>query len=62
MAGNPLSALEQGLDCLRIANDVLEDADAGICKLHLDACIAALENRIAVLKGEHPLTEVLPRS
>ncbi len=61
MANEKLAALQHGLDCLHIASDALEDADAGVCKIHLDACIAALESRIAVLRGEHWLTELPKR-
>ena len=41
--------LAQGLERLREVNDLLDDSDAGVCLIHLEACIAALESRIAAL-------------
>ena len=43
--------LAQGLERLREVNDLLDDSDAGVCLIHLEACIAALESRIAVLNA-----------
>lgn len=43
--------LAQGLERLREVNDLLDDTQAGVCLIHLDACIAALESRIATLNA-----------
>lgn len=43
--------LAQGLERLREVNDLLDDSDAGVCLIHLEACIAALESRLAALNA-----------
>lgn len=41
-----LATFEAALARLREVNSLLDGANAGVCLLHLDACIAALESRI----------------
>ena len=43
--------LAQGLERLREVNVLLDDTEAGVCLIHLEACIAALESRIATLNA-----------
>jgi hypothetical protein len=43
--------LARGLERLREVNDLLDDSDAGVCLIHLEACIAALESRLAALNA-----------
>lgn len=49
--------LAQGLERLREVNDLLDDSDAGVCLIHLEACIAALESRIAALSAAPALND-----
>ncbi|MFC3711299.1 hypothetical protein ACFOMD_01870 [Sphingoaurantiacus capsulatus] len=55
MSDVDLTLLDQALDRLREANALLEQTDAGVATLHLDACIAALESRLRRADGTHPL-------
>lgn len=41
-----LATFEVALTRLREVNALLDGTDAGVCFIHLDACIAALESRI----------------
>jgi hypothetical protein len=43
---NDIRVMELALDELRETNDALGEIDAGICLLHLDACIASMESRL----------------
>lgn len=43
------AAIETALALLRNAGAALNQTDAGICRVHLDACISALEVRMAKL-------------
>lgn len=45
MHGN-VSLFEDALTKLREVDAMLADADAGICLLHLEACIASLESKL----------------
>ena len=52
---NELSILTEALAGLRKVDALLEQTNAGISIVHLDACIASVESRIATLNGTHPL-------
>lgn len=41
-----LATFELAIARLREVDALLDDTDAGVCLLHLEACIAALESRI----------------
>jgi hypothetical protein len=43
------AVMAEALARLRDVNGLLDDIDAGICLIHLDACIAALESRLRKL-------------
>ena len=46
MSTGLLSTYEIALTRLREVNELLDDTDAGVCLIHLEACIAALESRV----------------
>jgi hypothetical protein len=46
MQDTDLATFEAALVRLREVDSLLEGANAGVCLLHLDACIGALESRI----------------
>ena len=46
MRNTDLATLEAALLRLREVDALLDNTDAGVCLIHLDACIAALESRI----------------
>lgn len=50
IAANP-AVLGEALERLREVETLLGGTDAGICLIHLDACIASLESRIAKLNA-----------
>ena len=58
MSNIDLALLAQSLERLREANMLLEQTDAGVATLHLDACIAALESRMRKAEGSHPLQAI----
>lgn len=45
------TVLAQALERLREVDALLDNSDAGVCLIHLDACIASLESRIAKLNA-----------
>lgn len=51
-----LIVLEGAVDRLREVDALFNELDVGICALHLEACIAALESRlIKARSGELPM-------
>ncbi len=46
MKRTDLATFEVALMRLRAVDALLDDSDAGVCLLHLEACIAALESQI----------------
>lgn len=46
MRTTDLDTFKAALARLREVDTLLDNSDAGVCLLHLDACIAALESRI----------------
>lgn len=46
MHKNDLATFEVALARLREVDTLLDDTAAGVCLIHLEACIAALESRI----------------
>ncbi len=55
-----IAALEAALGQLRQVDGIFTDLDVGICSLHLDACIAALESRLRKARsGEAPIRRVV---
>ena len=57
MSRDKAAVYAQAIERLREVETLLDDSEAGICLIHLDACIAALESRIKVVKGIHPLVD-----
>ena len=54
---NALLLLETAIAHLREIDSSLDGIDAGVCALHLEACIASLESRIRDAKsGARPLS------
>ena len=51
MDANDVSVMVLALERLREVNDVLDEMDAGVCVLHLDACIASMESRVLKATG-----------
>lgn len=47
MRKTDLLAFDVALLRLREVNELLDDTDAGVCLIHLEACIASLEGRVA---------------
>lgn len=45
------TVLAQALERLREVDTILGNTDAGVCLIHLDACIASLESRIGKLNA-----------
>lgn len=45
------TVLAKALERLREVDTMLGNTDAGVCLIHLDACIASLESRIANLNA-----------
>ncbi|MFC3713967.1 hypothetical protein ACFOMD_15445 [Sphingoaurantiacus capsulatus] len=53
-------ALEAVVEQLRGIDALFVDLDVGVCSLHLDACIAALESRLRRARsGEAPIRRVV---
>lgn len=53
-----ITVLAQALERLREVDHMLDETDAGVCLIHLAACIAALESRILKARsGEHRTSE-----
>lgn len=50
MPTRDLATFQTALNALRDVERLLADTDAGICLIHLDACIASLESRIRRLQ------------
>ena len=53
---NDIKILETVVEQLRGIDAVLAEIDAGVCALHLDACIAAMESRIINARAVLPDT------
>jgi len=53
VSSNDIRLLELVAERLREIDLVFTEVDAGVCAIHLDACIAAMESRIA--KGKAAL-------
>lgn len=52
--------LEAAAEQLRAINTLFDDLDVGICALHLEACLAALESRLRKAKsGELPMRRLV---
>jgi hypothetical protein len=48
--------LEAAAEQLRAIDALFDDLDVGVCALHLEACLAALESRLRKAKsGEQPI-------
>ncbi len=52
MPTSDLPVLETALTRLREVDRLLADTDAGICLIHLEACISALESRVRTHRNE----------
>lgn len=46
MRSTNIPVFNEALSLLRQANRLLDNTDAGVCLIHLDACVAALESRL----------------
>lgn len=54
MRSAEITVLVQALERLREVDKMLDETSAGVCLIHLAACIAALESRLLkVRSGEH---------
>lgn len=54
-----ITVLEAAIEQLLQIDRVFAELDVGVCALHLDACIAALESRLRRARsGEAPLQRV----
>lgn len=52
-------ALDGAIEQLREVDHLFADLDVGICALHLEACIAALESRMLKARsGEVPMRRI----
>lgn len=51
MEQNDVSVMILALERLREVNDVLDEIEAGVCVIHLDACIASMESRVLKVSG-----------
>lgn len=51
------AVLEDALNRLHEVDALLADVDAGICLLHLAACIASLESRLQQVAAERACAE-----
>lgn len=51
MEKNDVSVMMLALERLREVNDVLDEIEAGVCVIHLDACIASMESRVMKMSG-----------
>lgn len=51
MDKNDVSVMMLALERLREVNDVLDEIEAGVCVIHLDACIASMESRVLKVTG-----------
>ena len=51
MEKNDVSVMMLALERLREVNDALDEIDAGVCVIHLDACIASMESRVMKVSG-----------
>jgi hypothetical protein len=55
-----IAALEAAVEQLREVDGIFAAFDVGVCTLHLDACIAALESRLRRARsGEAPLKRMV---
>lgn len=54
--GRDITVLEGAEQQLRAINALFDDLDVGVCALHLEACLAALESRLRKARsGELPI-------
>ena len=52
--------LEAAAEQLRAIDTLFDDLDVGICALHLEACLAALESRLRKARsGELPIRRIV---
>lgn len=55
-----ITVLEAAAAQLRAIDAIFDDLDVGVCALHLEACLAALESRLRKAKsGELPMRRLV---